>query len=66
MKLVLGIGDDLSGRLLAYDPLEQSFRTYEMMRDPECAACSIGPERIVIAEYDEPCAPHPLAPPPAS
>jgi molybdopterin/thiamine biosynthesis adenylyltransferase/rhodanese-related sulfurtransferase len=63
IKLILGVGDDLSGRLLAYDSLEQSFRTYKMLRDPECPTCSIDPERIVIAEYDEPCMPHPIAPP---
>jgi molybdopterin/thiamine biosynthesis adenylyltransferase/rhodanese-related sulfurtransferase len=65
IKLILGVGEDLSGRLLAYDSLEQSFRTYRMLRDPECPTCSIEPERIVIAEYDELCMPHPLAPPPA-
>jgi molybdopterin/thiamine biosynthesis adenylyltransferase/rhodanese-related sulfurtransferase len=65
IKLILGVGEDLSGRLLAYDSLEQSFRTYKMVRDPECPTCSIDPERIVIAEYDELCMPHPIAPPPA-
>jgi molybdopterin/thiamine biosynthesis adenylyltransferase/rhodanese-related sulfurtransferase len=65
IKLILGIGDDLSGRLLAYDSLEQSFRTFKLRRDPECPTCSIDPERIVIAEYDELCMPHPIAPPPA-
>jgi molybdopterin/thiamine biosynthesis adenylyltransferase/rhodanese-related sulfurtransferase len=65
IKLILGVGEDLSGRLLAYDSLEQSFRTYRMLRDPECPTCSIEPERIVIAEYDELCMPHPVAPPPA-
>jgi molybdopterin/thiamine biosynthesis adenylyltransferase/rhodanese-related sulfurtransferase len=64
IKLILGIGDSLSGRLLAYDSLDQSFRTYKMLRDPECPACSIDPARIAIAEYDELCAPHPIAPPP--
>jgi molybdopterin/thiamine biosynthesis adenylyltransferase/rhodanese-related sulfurtransferase len=64
IKLILGIGDDLSGRLLAYDSLEQSFRTYKMLRDPQCPTCSIDPTQIVIAEYDELCAPHPLQPPP--
>jgi molybdopterin/thiamine biosynthesis adenylyltransferase/rhodanese-related sulfurtransferase len=63
IKLILGVGDDLSGRLLAYDSLEQSFRTFKMRRDPECPTCSIDPERIVIAEYDEYCMPHPIAPP---
>jgi molybdopterin/thiamine biosynthesis adenylyltransferase/rhodanese-related sulfurtransferase len=65
IKLILGIGDDLSGRLLAYDSLEQSFRTFKLRRDPDCPTCSIDPERIVIAEYDELCMPHPIAPPPA-
>jgi molybdopterin/thiamine biosynthesis adenylyltransferase/rhodanese-related sulfurtransferase len=65
IKLILGVGEDLSGRLLAYDSLEQSFRTYRMLRDPECPTCSIDPDRIVIAEYDELCMPHPIAPPAA-
>jgi sulfur-carrier protein adenylyltransferase/sulfurtransferase len=65
IKLILGVGEDLSGRLLAYDSLEESFRTYRMLRDPQCPTCSIDPERIVIAEYDELCMPHPIAPPPA-
>jgi molybdopterin/thiamine biosynthesis adenylyltransferase/rhodanese-related sulfurtransferase len=65
IKLILGVGEDLSGRLLAYDSLEQSFRAYRMVRDPECPTCSIDPERIVIAEYDALCMPHPIAPPPA-
>jgi len=60
IKLILGIGDDLSGRLLAYDSLEQSFRTFKVNRDPECPACSLDPDQIVIAEYDELCMPHPV------
>ena len=60
IKLILGIGDDLSGRLLAYDSLEQSFRTFKVNRDPECPACSLDPADIVIAEYDEFCMPHPV------
>ena len=58
IKLILDLGDDLSGRLLAYDSLEQSFRTYKILRDPQCPTCSIDPADIVIAEYDEHCAPH--------
>jgi molybdopterin/thiamine biosynthesis adenylyltransferase/rhodanese-related sulfurtransferase len=65
IKLILGIGDDLSGRLLAYDSLEQSFRTFKVLRDPECPTCSIDPEQIVIAEYDELCMPHPVQAPAA-
>jgi molybdopterin/thiamine biosynthesis adenylyltransferase/rhodanese-related sulfurtransferase len=63
IKLILELGEDLSGRLLAYDSLDQSFRTYKILRDPACPTCSIDPTQIVIAEYDELCMPHPVAPP---
>ncbi|MBV9661868.1 MAG: ThiF family adenylyltransferase, partial [Acidimicrobiales bacterium] len=66
IKLLLGIGDLLAGRLLAYDALEESFRTFRVNRDPECAACSIPKEQLVIAEYDGLCMPHPVAPPSSS
>ena len=62
-KLLLRIGDPLVGRLLAYDALEESFRTFRVNRDPECAACSIPKEQLAIAEYDELCMPHPIQPP---
>src|SRR6516162_2097486 len=63
IKILLGLGDPLVGRLLAYDALEESFRTFKVNRDPQCAACSIPKEQVVIAEYDELCMPHPIAPP---
>ncbi len=58
IKVILDLGDSLSGRLLAYDALEQSFRTFKIQRDPKCPACSIEPDQLVIAEYDEFCMPH--------
>jgi len=66
IKLILGVGDLLAGRLLAYDALEESFRTFRVNRDPNCAACSIPSEQLVIAEYDELCMPHPIAAPAGS
>jgi molybdopterin/thiamine biosynthesis adenylyltransferase/rhodanese-related sulfurtransferase len=57
IKLLLGLGDPLIGRLLAYDALEQSFRSFKVNRDPRCPACGEGAE-IVIAEYDALCLPH--------
>ncbi len=66
IKLLLGIGEPLVGRLLAYDALEESFRTFKVNRDPQCAACSIPAEQLVIAEYDELCMPHPIQPPTAA
>lgn len=65
IKVILDLGDSLSGRLLAYDSLEQSFRTFKVNRDPNCPACSLAPEDIVIAEYDDLCMPHPAAAPSA-
>ena len=58
IKYLLDLGDTLSGRLVTYDALEQSFRTFKIRRDPNCPACSIDPKDIVIAEYDELCMPH--------
>jgi molybdopterin/thiamine biosynthesis adenylyltransferase/rhodanese-related sulfurtransferase len=66
IKVILGLGEDLSGRLLAYDSLDQSFRTFKLLRDPNCPTCSIDPADIVIAEYDEHCMPHPIQPPAAA
>jgi sulfur-carrier protein adenylyltransferase/sulfurtransferase len=63
IKLLLGLGEPLRGRLLAYDALEESFRTFKVPRDPDCPACGPNAGEIVIAEYDELCMPHPKAPP---
>ena len=59
IKLILGLGDTLVGRLLAYDALEESFRTFKVHRDPDCPACGNDAGELVIAEYDELCMPHP-------
>jgi molybdopterin/thiamine biosynthesis adenylyltransferase/rhodanese-related sulfurtransferase len=57
IKIILGLGDPLVGRLLAYDALEVSFRSFKVRRDPHCPACGEGAQ-IVIAEYDDHCLPH--------
>jgi sulfur-carrier protein adenylyltransferase/sulfurtransferase len=58
IKVLLGLGDPLIGRLLSYDALEESFRTFKVRRDPACPACGPDAGEIVIAEYDELCMPH--------
>ncbi len=58
IKVLLGLGDPLVGRLLAYDALDETFRTFNVRRDPGCTACGDGAGEIVIAEYDELCMPH--------
>jgi molybdopterin/thiamine biosynthesis adenylyltransferase/rhodanese-related sulfurtransferase len=65
IKVLLGIGEPLVGRLLAYDALEGTFRTFRLNRDPECPACSVPKQQLVIAEYDQLCMPHPRQPPAA-
>jgi sulfur-carrier protein adenylyltransferase/sulfurtransferase len=60
IKMLLGLGDPLVGRLLTYDALEETFRSFRVRRDPECPACGDGVEQIVIAEYDDLCMPHPV------
>lgn len=59
IKILLGLGETLAGRLLSYDALEENFRSYKMRRDPNCPACSLDPADIAIAEYDNLCMPHP-------
>ncbi|MEO7443012.1 MAG: molybdopterin-synthase adenylyltransferase MoeB [Acidimicrobiales bacterium] len=65
VKLLLGLGDPLIGRLLAYDALDTSFRVFKVQRDPQCPACGDDAGPIVIAEYDQYCMPHPKQAPPA-
>jgi len=66
IKIVLELGETLNGRLLAYDALEQSFRTFKVRRDPNCPACGENAPPIQIAEYDDLCLPHPVEGPPTS
>jgi molybdopterin/thiamine biosynthesis adenylyltransferase/rhodanese-related sulfurtransferase len=61
VKLLLELGESLTGRLLTYDALEESFRTFKVRRDPACPACGEHAGPIQIAEYDELCMPHPVA-----
>ena len=65
MKLLLDLGDPLVGRLLAYDSLEQSFREFKVRKDPANEITWENRDRIVVAEMDGACMPHPLQAPPA-
>jgi molybdopterin/thiamine biosynthesis adenylyltransferase len=40
LKLLLGIGDTLAGRLLLFDALDASFTELKLKRDPACPVCS--------------------------
>ena len=60
IKLLLELGDPLVGRLLTYDSMDESFRTFKVRRDPACPACGENAGPIVIAEYDDLCMAHPM------
>jgi molybdopterin/thiamine biosynthesis adenylyltransferase/rhodanese-related sulfurtransferase len=53
VKLVLGKGEPLVGRLLLYDALEQKFREVKYARDPHCPACGDQPMKELLPEYTE-------------
>jgi molybdopterin/thiamine biosynthesis adenylyltransferase len=42
LKVLLDIGDSLSGRLLIYDALDGAFNELQLRRDPRCPACGDG------------------------
>ena len=54
IKLVLGAGDTLVGRLLLVDALRMHFRTIQLARDPACPACGTREIQELI-DYDEFC-----------
>jgi sulfur-carrier protein adenylyltransferase/sulfurtransferase len=62
IKLIIGAGDVLIGRLLRYDALEASTQVFKFRRDPECPICSRPPEAIgdeemgVFPDYEAFCA----------
>jgi len=39
VKLVLGIGETLNGRLIVYDALSMEFQELEIRKDPNCPVC---------------------------
>ena len=43
VKLLLGIGEPLIGRLLTYDALGMRFREVRLRRDPKCPLCGTAP-----------------------
>jgi molybdopterin/thiamine biosynthesis adenylyltransferase len=58
IKLVLGLGDTLAGRLLVYDALATRFRELKLRRDPKCPTCGDGVDRstIPLIDYAQFCA----------
>jgi adenylyltransferase/sulfurtransferase len=57
IKLVLGLGDSLAGRLVVYDALKARFRELKLRRDPKCPTCGDGVDRsgIPLVDYEQFC-----------
>ncbi|QSX75960.1 molybdopterin-synthase adenylyltransferase MoeB [Lysobacter arenosi] len=56
VKLILGIGDSLAGRLLNFDALAMKFRETRLSADPECPVCAAGREFPGYIDYVQFCA----------
>ncbi len=56
IKVVLGQGEPLVGRLLTYDSLKMQFRTLKLRRDPSCPVCGEQPTITQYVDYEGFCA----------
>jgi sulfur-carrier protein adenylyltransferase/sulfurtransferase len=58
IKVLLGLGETLAGRLLVYDALKTRFRELKLRRDPKCPTCGDGVDRskIELIDYVQFCA----------
>ena len=55
VKLILGIGEPLVGRLMLYDALGMGFREMKLRKDPGCPVCGENPTVTELIDYEEFC-----------
>ncbi|MBS1249624.1 MAG: putative adenylyltransferase/sulfurtransferase MoeZ [Chloroflexi bacterium] len=55
IKLILGIGDSLAGKLLLYNALDMSFDFVNLRKNPDCKVCGSDPEVTELIDYEEFC-----------
>lgn len=55
IKLILGIGDPLIGKMLLYDALEMSFTTIKVRKNPECPVCGVPKDQVELIDYEQFC-----------
>lgn len=55
IKLIVGEGEPLVGRLLMYDSLAMKFREIRIRRDPNCPLCGDNPTITELMNYQELC-----------
>src|SRR6187551_2844572 len=62
IKLILGVGEPLVGRLLLYDAFTMRFRELKLRRDADCPVCGDRPTVKELIDYDQFCGVAPSAP----
>ncbi len=55
IKLILGKGDSLAGRLLLVDALNMRFRELKLRKNPECPVCGANPTVTKLIDYEQFC-----------
>src|SRR5213592_175088 len=55
IKLIVGIGEPMVGRLLHFDALKVTFRELRLRRDPQCPVCGETPKIFAPIDYDQFC-----------
>jgi molybdopterin/thiamine biosynthesis adenylyltransferase/rhodanese-related sulfurtransferase/molybdopterin converting factor small subunit len=55
VKLILGVGESLVGRLMLYDALAMKFRELKLRKNPECPACGDHPTITKLIDYQQFC-----------
>ena len=55
IKLIIGAGEPLIGRLLLFDALQMKFRTLKLQRDPACPVCGDNPTVKQLIDYEQFC-----------
>jgi molybdopterin/thiamine biosynthesis adenylyltransferase/rhodanese-related sulfurtransferase/molybdopterin converting factor small subunit len=55
IKLILGVGDPLIGRLLLVDSLGMRFRELKLRKNPDCPVCGTHPTVTALIDYDQFC-----------
>ncbi len=55
LKLILGVGESLAGRLLIFDALDLSWREVALRRNPECPVCGDHPTQEGLIDYEAFC-----------
>ena len=61
IKLILGAGDSLAGRILVLEALRMRFREVRLQKDPDCPACGTRPTIRELVDYDAFCGVPPRA-----